>query len=399
MFCAFRGLIEMNVAVVHNIPSPYRLHLFEKMYAWLSSRGIGFKVNFMSDMSKGHGERPLAWRNPKMSFPHRYWKDCGIGCHHLNLGLVLKVLWHRQDILFVGSAFDTFTGILVSLFGRAKVKIAWTEGNTKTLGKMKGLKGFVKRLVFSRYDYVAVPGLEGERYIAAHQAITRMKMPRPVLLPNLVDETRFKPRHMWPLGDINRIRSEVGCSDETKLCIVPARLEWYKGLLEMFALLTPEMLSGWKILIMGSGSLKEGVESSIAIQGLADHVTIKDLIPYAEMPLYYAAADLFLFPSLMDRNPLSVVEAVHSGLPVALSDQVGNIHEGVHEGINGWVLPVKDSARFGQTLKMVFSADIETLKRMGCKSYEAIAPFWRSDFAVDRFLQSIVDAYNNHGMH
>ena len=386
----------MNVTVIHNIPSPYRLHLFEKMSAWLSSRGIDFEVNFMSDMSKGHGERPLAWRNPKMSFLHRYWKDCGIGCHHLNWGLVLNVLWHRQDILLVGSAFDTFTGILVSLFGRAKVKIAWTEGNTKTLGKMKGLKGFVKRLVFSRYDYVAVPGLEGERYIAAHQAMTRMKMPSPVLLPNLVDETRFKPRHMWPLGDINRIRSEVGCSDETKLCIVPARLEWYKGLLEMFALLTPEMLSGWKILIMGSGSLKEEVESSIAIQGLADHVTIKDLIPYAEMPLYYAAADLFLLPSLMDRNPLSVVEAVHSGLPVALSDQVGNIHEGVHEGINGWVLPVKDSARFGQTLKMVFSADIETLKRMGCKSYEAIAPFWRSDFAVDRFLQNIVDVYNNH---
>lgn len=386
----------MKIVVVHNIPSPYRLHLFEKMYAWLSSRGIGFEVNFMSDMSKGHGERPLAWRNPKMSFPHRYWKDCGIGCHHFNLGLVLKVLLHRQDVLLVGSAFDTFTGILVSIFGRAKVKIAWTEGNTKTIGKMNGLKGFVKRLVFSRYDYVAVPGLEGERYIAAHQSMTKMKMPKPILLPNLVDETRFKPRGMWSQEEIERIRAEIGCSDSSKMCIIPARLEWYKGLLEMLSCLTPEILSDWKILIMGSGSLREEVESSIAIRGLSGHIIIKDLIPYSEMPLYYAAADLFLLPSLMDRNPLSVIEAVHSGLPVALSDQVGNVHEGVHDGVNGWVLPVKDSERFGRILNAVFSTDSKTLKRMGEKSYEEIAPFWRSDLAVDRFLQFVIDAYNSY---
>lgn len=380
----------MKFTIIHNIPSPYRLHLFEKMSGCLSARGIGFEVNFMSDMSKGHGERPESWRNPDISFPHRYWKDFGLAWHHFNPGLILKVMAKRQDVLMVGSAFDTFTGILVSLLGRAKVKVAWTEGNTKTLGEMNGWKGFVKRLIFSRYDYVAVPGKEGELYIAAHQAMTKMTMPKPVLLPNLVDETRFKPRSQWPAEDIDRIRSQVGCLGKGRLCIIPARLEWYKGLLEMFALITPEMLSGWKILIMGSGSLKGEVEALLKSRGLFGNVTIKDFIPYAEMPLYYAAADLFLLPSLMDRNPLSVVEAVHSGLPIALSDHAGNIHEGVTDGVNGWVLPVDDKIKFAERLREIFTADEYLLKRMGKASLEKNALFWNSDKAVKLFLDIIV---------
>lgn len=380
----------MKFTIIHNIPSPYRLHLFEKMAGWLTSRGIGFEVDFMSDMSKGHGERPESWHNPDMSFLHRYWKDFGLAWHHFNPGLVLKVMAKRQDVLMVGSVFDTFTGILVSLFGRAKVKVAWTEGNTKTLGEMNGWKGFIKRLIFSRYDYVAVPGKEGELYIAAHQAMTKKKMPKPVLLPNLVDETRFKPRSQWPAEEIERIRGQVGCSDADKLCIIPARLEWYKGLLEMFALITPEMLSGWKILIMGSGSLKGEVDALLKNRCLSGHVLIKDLIPYAEMPLYYAAADLFLLPSLMDRNPLSVVEAIHSGLPIALSDHAGNIHEGVTDGVNGWVLPVGDKMKFEETLRGIFATDEGVLKRMGLVSIDVNAKFWDSDRTVDRFLGEIV---------
>ena len=55
------------------------------------------------------------------------------------------------------------------------------------------------------------------------------------------------------------------------------------------------------------------------------------------MPKYYAASDLFLLPSIHDPNPLSVVEALHSGLAVAISDRCGNVEEGVMDGDNGFV--------------------------------------------------------------
>ena len=39
--------------IVHNIASPYRLHMFGEMRRQLAERGIDFHVNFMSDMSRG----------------------------------------------------------------------------------------------------------------------------------------------------------------------------------------------------------------------------------------------------------------------------------------------------------------------------------------------------------
>lgn len=379
----------MDFVVVHNIPSPYRLHLFEEMNRQLRSKGHTFHVHFMSDLSKGHEDRPLSWRNPKMSFAYTYWKDYGFRNHHFNPSLIWHLMRHRPDVLMVGSSFDTITGLLCSLLCKAKTKLTWTEGNTKTLGQMKGLKGWIKRLVFSSYKYVAVPGREGELYIAEHQKFTSRTMPRPVLLPNLIDETRFKPRAFCDRAKITEIRASLGCDEERKLCIIPARLEWYKGLVELIDALPREQCKSWKIVIMGEGSLRERIVEKINEKQLSNVIWIKDFIPYAEMPLYYAAADLFLLASFMDRNPLSVVEALHAGLPIALSDQVGNITEAVGEGVNGWVLPVRDTSAYKMTLAKVFSASTETLRKFGRNSYEKRAEFWRTKSAVSSFIKGI----------
>lgn len=380
----------MKFIIVHNIASPYRVHIFTEMHRQLSARGDAFHVHFMSDMSKGHGERPLSWRNPKLSFPHTYWKDYSIASHHFNPGLILRLIYRKSDVLMIGSAFDTFTGIALALFGRAGMKVAWTEGNTKTTGQMAGFKGFVKRMVFSRFRFVAVPGVEGIRYIELHQKKTRLKMPLPVLLPNLIDESRFKPRENWPPEVIARKRQELGCAETTRLCIIPARLEWYKGLVELFNALTPEILSEWKILIMGSGSLKGEIEDCLVTKGLQNHVVIQELVPYEEMPLNYAAADLFLLPSLMDRNPLSVPEALHSGLPVALSDRCGNVEEGVTDGSNGMVLHVLEEKRFEVELKEIFNMRSVVLQKMGRVSKLENAEFWNTPKVIGKFLDEII---------
>ena len=373
--------------VVMNIPSPYRLHLLGEMHKQLQARGVEFMCHFMA---KWHADRPLSWRNPKIDFPHRYWTDFGIGQYHFNPGLILRMLFVRPDYLLCGSSFDTFTGIFLMSLVKAKVKIAGLEGNTQTPGQMGGFRGWVKRFVLSRCRYVHVPGAESIRYMAMHQSRTARKMPETVILPNLVDETRFKPREKWPEKDIEELRNKLGVERTDKLCLIPARIEECKGLLPFVKQLDCSMVIGWKVLIIGEGSLKGQLVSELKFRGLENNFILLDYMPYSDMPKLYASSDLLLLPSIYDPNPLSVVEALHSGLPVALSSQAGNVEEAIEEGKNGWVLPVMDKISFNKQLKDVFSSIHERLREMGRYSHSVKAKFWNTKQAMSSFLDKVL---------
>jgi len=381
--------MKKKFVVIQNVPSPFRLHLFEVMNRQLAARGIDFHVDFMSEKEAG---RPDSWTKPDMPFSHTYWPTHGIGCHFFNPGMIWKVRNEKPDYLLVSCTFDTFTSIAASWLCPAKVRCAWTEGNTKTTGDMHGIKGWVKRTVLAKYPYIAAPGKEGAAYVALHQSLTKKQMPKPLMLPNLIDERRFRPRAGWDLSVIAKVRASLGAQESDRLCLIPARLEWFKGLLELADLLTPDMLKGWRVAIIGQGSLREGLERKLEERGLADRFQICDYVSYADMPQYYAAADLFLLPSMMDRNPLSVVEALHSALPIALSERAGNVEEGVTEGANGWRLPVSDKVAYAEKLKDVFSSDKARLQKMGEVSKNVNAQFWNSERAVAQFLDIMLNA-------
>ena len=383
--------IKKRFEVVHCIASPYRVHMFSEMYRQLSARDIDFHVHFMSDMSRGYDSRPTSWRNPKMDFPYTYWRDWGYSHYDFNPGMIWHLLLHRPDWLLVGSCYDTFTGVLASIVCPSrKSKICWLEGNTKTPNRLSGLIASVKHFVMSRFTYVGVPGTDAARFISLHQENTRLKMPIPVILPNIVDESRFRPREAWDVHEIRAIRNRLGVLPNERLALTPARLELAKGLVPYLRILDRTMLRGWKIVVMGKGSLQNEVSQIIQTNNLGSVVKVLDYIPYNEMPKMYAAADLFVLPSIFDPNPLSVVEALHSGLPVAVSQMAGNVEDAVTEGENGWVLPVKNGEFFAKTLKEIFSTPIERLQEMGRCSHVNKARFWNSRESVSNFLNTIM---------
>ena len=370
---------------VMNIPSPYRLHSLGETWRQLKERGIDFHCHFMA---KGHADRPKSWLNPKIDFPHTYWFDCGIGQRHFNPGLVWHLCRNPPDVLHLGSPYDTLTCVLLAKFCRAKVISVGLEGNTQTPGRMDGLIGRYKRWVLKEGNYATVPGVEGVRFVGLHQSRTKDKMPTPLIIPNLVDETRFVC-----VNDELKRQYRYECWGDVgvaKICLVPARFDPVKGLKEFFHQLEPEMLTGWKIVVMGHGPEEQMTMDIVRQKGLEQFVKVIHSVPYDQMPKYYAAADLMLLPSRQDMNPLCVVEALHSGLAIALSDRAGNVEEAIVEGENGWSLPVLDPERYVVKLRDVFSATAEDLQRMGRHSKLVESLFWNSKVAVSKWLDQIL---------
>jgi glycosyltransferase involved in cell wall biosynthesis len=81
---------------------------------------------------------------------------------------------------------------------------------------------------------------------------------------------------------------------------------------------------------------------------LAPHVKRYGRVPQTELATLFRQVDCLVLPSRHDSFGMVVVEALASGLPVIVSDQVG-AKEAVGDA-SGWILPAEDSDAFAQRM-------------------------------------------------
>ncbi len=61
----------------------------------------------------------------------------------------------------------------------------------------------------------------------------------------------------------------------------------------------------------------------------------------------YLRSDIFVLPSIMETQPLVILEAMYAGLPV-IATNVGGIPEIIKDGVNGFLVPPNDSEQLCQ---------------------------------------------------
>ena len=98
--------------------------------------------------------------------------------------------------------------------------------------------------------------------------------------------------------------------------------------------------------------------------GIAERVEFSGRIDAVEVVAgAYAAADIFVLPSLWDTSPIAVMEAMCFGLPV-VATAAGGAGEWVENGVNGFVVPPRDSASLATAIRRLVE-DAALRQRMG----------------------------------
>ena len=114
--------MKEQLTVVTDIPTPYRIHLFNQLCETLSNYQMGFEVLFMARTV------PIRfWKFDETScrFPFKIFggmhPDFGGKVFHFNPGLVLSVLKARPRYVLLGGAWNmpTIVALLVSLWRRS----------------------------------------------------------------------------------------------------------------------------------------------------------------------------------------------------------------------------------------------------------------------------------------
>ena len=133
-----------------------------------------------------------------------------------------------------------------------------------------------------------------------------------------------------------------------------------------------------ELVIFGSGA--EGVAFDVGIPARSLGVLHDDI----SLALVYSAADVYVATTTADNLPLSVMEAMACGTPVA-GIAVGGMADLVRDGETGRLVAERDPAALAEALAWML-ADDERLERLGATARAAIEREFTNERQAARYL-------------
>ncbi len=172
------------------------------------------------------------------------------------------------------------------------------------------------KLLYSRYvDCAFAPSDLAAKYTFGEKAYREGKV---FILPNAVDLDVFSYREEAR----KRIREEFGILENTKVVGHVGRFMEQKNhgfLAEIFKKMQ-ESDENTVLFLVGTGPLKENFEEKAKELGIFDRVIFAGV--RSDVPDLLSAMDVFVFPSLYEGMPNTVIEAQATGLPCVIADTI-----------------------------------------------------------------------------
>ncbi len=139
----------------------------------------------------------------------------------------------------------------------------------------------------------------------------------------------------------------------------------------------------FRMYFVGTGYAEGEMKALVSERGLDDKVTfVGSITDRSRLTTYYAASDLFLFPSLYDNAPLVVREAaaLHTPAVMAKGATASTI---LTDGENGFLVD-NDPDRMAALLREL-SSDRERVHRVGLRASKTIVRSWED--CVDEVIR------------
>jgi len=190
---------------------------------------------------------------------------------------------------------------------------------------------------------------------------------------------------------IESLRKEYGVSDDEFVVGIVGRLTEQKGhkyAIQAMAALKNEK-PNIKLLVFGDGELISecvGLTESLNLSS-----TVKFLGFQKDMYNIYSMLDVLLMPSIFEALPLTLIEAMATGLPVIASN-VNGIPEVIDHEINGVLIEPKNVVLIQEAITNLDN-DRNKLRDFGINARKKI----EDSFSLEKMVEETVQVYMNVG--
>lgn len=363
-----------NVLLFTNTIAPYRLPVFQQL-----SQMVDLKVLFAQGRTTDRrwDARLTSYSFPHTILPHRTVR-LGNAAQVINPSL-LAHLWHSDfDVAILGDNRQTaLSGLFVDLIALARRRplILWTgitpgeAGVARSSYGLQRLFSLYRRTLFRHAVAIVAYGTATRRYLV-ELGVSEDKV---LCGTQVIPAEQLPP----PAAD----RAALGVANKTMVLSVNYLVP-RKGLDVLIKAFQQIAGPDDVLVLVGSGPEEErlrklaGGDKCILFPGYRSGV---------QKTAWYAAADVFVFPTLHDPWGLVVNEAMAFGLPVIATEAAGCVPDLVQD--NGLVVPAGNINALAAALAQLLTD--EALRReMGQRSQRIISAY-TVEAARDTFLQAI----------
>lgn len=194
-----------------------------------------------------------------------------------------------------------------------------TIAHSHSTSNGNGISAIVKRImqlpIRKQADYLFACSDKAGKWLYGEKAITQQNY---YMIPNGVDLKRFE----FDVNKRNQMRMTLGIKKDMMILGHIGRLSTpknHKFLLNVFNKYH-KINSNSKLLLVGDGELFDCIKEHIDKLNISDAVIMTGSKQNTED--YYQVMDIFVFPSLWEGLPVSVVEAQANGLQCLISDVI-----------------------------------------------------------------------------
>lgn len=301
-----------------------------------------------------------------------------------SFGAMMKLFRLRkcfEIVQFNGASLPLLVSLpLLKLLG--KEVVAQTTGGRggKEAGGLDGF--FLKPLIVAIFRHA-------DRFIAISEDIEKRLLKegfvreRVTKIPNGVDTDVFC--HM-NVTEQELFRNKFGLKGK-KVFLCSGRLVKGKGL----ELLLKAMVDVVKfnkdvmLVLIGDGELEDRLKDMVRVLMLENFVRFDGLVENVHE--YLNASDIFIFPSLSEGMPNSLLEAMACGLPV-IASKIGGVVDVVEDGKSGILVEPGDISGLSTAMIRLLK-DAELRQRLGAEARRRIV----EGFSIDRIADEYIKLY------
>lgn len=219
---------------------------------------------------------------------------------------------NHPEYKIVHSHLDCMAGIPLKYakLNNVPLRIAHAHNSNQTKDLKYPLKLFYKRNIKKNANYLFACGDEAGKWMFNTDNFK--------VLNNAIDAKDYT----FNMNIRNDKRKEFGISDDSIMVGHVGRFFPQKNhefLIDIFNQFHKDHLNSY-LMLVGEGELKTSIQDKVNTLGLEDYVIFTGL--RSDVNELLQAMDVFLFPSLYEGLPVSIVEAQAAGLPCLISDKV-----------------------------------------------------------------------------
>ncbi len=387
-----------RLGVVFTHPTQHHGPLWRKLS---EQPGLSVKVLYLSDENQGSGDHELgsksqAWDVDLLSgYEHEYLKDLSgkIASKQqkslINPKLIDLLRPDNFDAIFMQSFVNysyRLTAILCKL--RGIPLIMQNDATIMSDGRYSRSHRILMAVLYpwmlNFADYWLSCGDHNEIHLR-HYGVADKKIVRGC---HPVDGERFEQSIAQKQDEILQIRQQLAWDKNTVIYGFAGKYIDRKNPFEFIEAIAKAHQRDPRIrgVMIGGGDLEPEINQRLAT--LNGEVLNIGFVNQTNIPLYYAAMNVFVTTSWIDPHPLVVSEAMVSGTPPILSDRCGNwgYNDTVRHRHNGLVYPCGNADALADAILEM--ADADTRKQYSQRSKEV---FYGQDLycEVNAFLEVI----------